>query len=176
MYLGVADVGDVEGFGVGLLDVGADEVHSFGDVLGIFALLGSVAGADEGECGDAGVGDVGRILDVLALDTAAALAAGAPAAALAPAAVVLLLADQVGEAFLDLVAERLRLDRVGVVALGGGFFRGFGVLGPQAGIGEQDGQRRKQQSGGEFAGGAHRIVTSKESGRGRWIMTRVPSV
>src|SRR5262249_29258738 len=78
LELGALDVGDVQRVLVGLLDVGADELDGLGDVLGVGAVLGGVAGPDQGEDGDAGVADVGRVLDLRPLDAAAALAADAP--------------------------------------------------------------------------------------------------
>ena len=100
LQLRVAHVGDVERLLVGLLDLGADEVHAPGDILGVGAVLRRVAGSNQGEQGDAGVADVGGILDLRPLDAATALDGGTPATSLAPAAIVVLLLDQVGQPLL----------------------------------------------------------------------------
>src|SRR5262249_28674512 len=97
-------VGDVRGFRIGALDTADHEVEGAGDVGGVFALAGGVLAAEQGQGGDAGVGHVGRIRDVGAFN-AAAVTVRAPAAALTPAALGGLLADQVGEPFVDSVVE-----------------------------------------------------------------------
>lgn len=70
----------------------------------VFAIAWRVAAAEQGEGGDAGVGDVGGVIEVGTFD-AAALGAHAPAATLAPAAAGVLLIDEVGEASVDGVAK-----------------------------------------------------------------------
>src|SRR5262249_2707567 len=101
---GAAQVGDVERLGVGALDAGDDEVEAAADLRTVLAVARRVAAAEQGEGGDAGVGEVGRVLDVGTFD-AATLGVHAPAAALAPAAAGVLLLDEVGEAFVDGVAK-----------------------------------------------------------------------
>src|SRR5262249_49951935 len=75
------------------------------DVRRILTPSGSVLAPQQGEGRHASVGDIRRVGDIRPLDPAA-LVVGAPTAALAPAAVAVLLADQVGEPLVDCIAER----------------------------------------------------------------------
>ena len=85
-------------------DAGYDEVEAAAELRTVFAVARRVAPAEQGESRDAGVGDVGGVLDAGTLD-AVALGTHPPAATLAPAAVGVLLVDEVGEALVDGVAK-----------------------------------------------------------------------
>src|SRR6185312_13606000 len=113
LQLGIANVGYVERILVGLLDAGENELEPLDDVLFVGAFGGSAAGAEEGKQGEAGVADVRGVFDVFAFDAAAGVRAdgGAPAAALVPAAVFLLLLHEIVDSLLNRVAERFGIDR-----------------------------------------------------------------
>ncbi len=98
--LRIAHLGDVQRIAVGRFDRFANQGNRLGDVGGIRSAGGRVAGAHQGQRGDAGTAQVDRVADIAAFDASAILRVLAPTAPLTPAAVGLLLRNQIAESVL----------------------------------------------------------------------------
>ena len=112
LHAGAAGGRDVERILVRFLDLAADELDGMQHVLGILALGGRVAGADQRQGGHAGVGHAGHVLHLAAAAHVGRLLA------LAPASPFQLMLDEPFHPPFDVLRKWLGGDRLRLLCLG----------------------------------------------------------